>query len=161
MAPHQVKPSLPRHLRIALSKLWKDTSIVNKPTDKNLYLIIMNKKWYLKEGYRQLSDEFRACILYFLSKIHKFTLVGRPICSYNDYVFEYASIWLHHEFHHILIKQKNYLVDSLTILREIFELEVPTESILFTFNVESLYPSILTVLRLHALECMVNKGFFP
>lgn len=199
--PHIINPSLLRHLRLALNKLRKDTNIVIKPADKNLGLVLMDKSWYLQEGYRQLSQvevytsvelvpwdelssrlenlerkyktaispqewkyirqpiEFRACILYFLPKVHKPTLVGRPICSYNNYVFEHASIWLHHQLLPVLLKQRNHLVDSLTILREISDLEVPTQSILFTFDVESLYPSIPTDLGLHALRSMIHKEF--
>ena len=48
--PHQVKSSLPRHLRIALNKLRKDTNIVIKSADKNLGLVILDKIWYLKEA---------------------------------------------------------------------------------------------------------------
>ena len=108
--------------------------------------VITPQEW----KYIRQSKKFRACILYFLPKMHKPTLVSRPICSYNDYVFKHASIWLHYELYHIFIKQNNHLVDSLTILREISELEVPTHSILFTFDLESLYPSIPTELGLHA-----------
>lgn len=52
---------------------------------------------------------YRVCSLYFLPKIHKPTVVGRLICSYNRFIFEKTSIWLHHMLFPILTEQPQYL----------------------------------------------------
>lgn len=104
--------------------------IVIQPADKNLGLVVLDKILYTNEEDRQLSDEevyesvefipwdklksrlkhleYRLKILglhlYFLPKVQKFTLVGRLIFSYNNYIFEHVFIWLHHELHPILIE---------------------------------------------------------
>lgn len=136
---------------------WDELSCRLENLERRYKTAITFQEW---KYIRQLKT-FRACILHFLPKLHKPTLVGRPICSHNSYAFKHASIWLHHQLHPILLKQKNHLVDSLTILREISKLEVLVNSILFTFDVESLYPSIPTDLGLHALEGMIHKEFTP
>lgn len=102
---------------------------------------------------------FRVCSLYFLPKIHKPKMVGRPICSYNGFVFEHASKWLHYKLFPILLRQKQHLKDSLTLLRDISELKFPPNVILFTFDVESLYPSIPTDEGLYALKHMIRDDF--
>eukprot|EP01018_Ginkgo_biloba_P011617 Gb_40217 [translate_table: standard] len=101
----------------------------------------------------------RVCVLYFLPKIHKPSLVGRPICSYNGFMFEPASKWLHHILLPVLLAQPNHLLDSITLIKELKSLKVPQDTILFTFDVESLYPSIPTTTSLIALEFFI-KGLF-
>ena len=103
---------------------------------------------------------YRVCSLYFLPKIHKPTVVGRPICSYNGFIFERTSIWLHHKLFPVLTEQPQHLQDSLTLVRDLETLQFPDSVILFTFDVESLYPSIPTREGLHALREMI-KGKFP
>jgi hypothetical protein len=85
--------------------------------------------------------------------------VGRPICSYINYIFERASIWLHHQLLPILLGQEHHLVDSLQLLEDISKLKVPANAILFTFDVEALYPSIPTPDGLDALSSMIHGVF--
>lgn len=106
---------------------------------------------------RQLRG-YKACTLYFLPKVHK--SVDRPICPYIGYIFEHASVWLHHQLLPILLRHRNHLVDSLSFLRDVSKLHVPSGSILFTFDMESLYPSIPTDEGLAALRTMI-AGEFP
>jgi hypothetical protein len=87
---------------------------------------------------------YRVCSLYFLPKIHKPTVVGRPICSYNGFIFERAFIWLHNKLFPVLAEQPQHLQDSLTLIRDLETLQFSDKIILFTFDVESLYPSIPT-----------------
>ena len=102
---------------------------------------------------------YRVCSLYFLPKIHKPTVVGRPICSYNGFIFEKTSIWLHHKLFPILTEQSQHLQDSLSLVRDVETLRFPNDIILFTFDVESLYPSIPTKEGLSALREMIKGKF--
>ena len=145
--------------------------IVIQPADKNLGLVVLDKILYTNEEDRQLSDEevyesvefipwdklksrlehleYRLKILglhlYFLPEVQKFTLVGRLIFS-NMFLFDCIMNSTLSS-----LNRKNHLIDSLTYLREIFELEGPTQSIFITFDMKSLYPSILTELGRHTL----------
>ena len=50
------RPLLPARLLKSLNDLKKDPSIVIKPADKNLGLVILDSSWYRCEGLRQLAD---------------------------------------------------------------------------------------------------------
>ena len=106
------------------------------------------------------NNRYRVCTLYFLPKLHKTLEVGRPICSYNGFIFEHPSFWLHYTLYPILQQQKQHLEDSLFLVRNLEDLRLPTNILLFTFDVESLYPSIPTYEGLHPLHNMI-QGCFP
>ena len=103
------------------------------------------------------SSGFKVCTLYFLPKLHKPVVVGRPICSYNGFIFGNVSIWLHHKLFPILLQQKPHLTDSLSLLKELEQVRIAPNTILFTFDVESL--SIPTKEGLHALKNMITNAF--
>ncbi|XP_059072357.1 uncharacterized protein LOC131873564, partial [Cryptomeria japonica] len=196
------RPPLPVRLLKSLKDLRNDPSIVIKPADKNLGLVVLDTSWYKCEGLRQLSDPLvylrvdcvpwkliwsrltfiieknisflkpvssfllknpassaRACAFYLLPKLHKPVLVGRPICSYTGYMLEPASKFLHLLLFPILLQQQSHLPDSLSLLRDLDRKPFPPGCILFTFDVESLYPSIPTTDGLIALREMVTEYF--
>eukprot|EP01018_Ginkgo_biloba_P020649 Gb_11119 [translate_table: standard] len=164
------KPSLPVKLGRALQSIRKDDSIIIKPADKNLGLVVMDKSWYFKEvdsfgdlfpgstDYLLTNPPSKAklCAFHLLPKIHKPVVVGRPICNYQGYMLEPASKFLHYILLPILLKQQNHLPDSITLLNLISKTQFASNVILFTFDVESLYPSISTKEGLAALREMVE-----
>lgn len=104
----------------------------------------------------------RACVLYFIWKVQKNPPVGRPICSYNGYMLEPLSKYLHFKLLDTLLAQPNHLPDSLSLLQAIESERFPPDCILVTFDVESLYPSIpiqegLLALRDMLLQCTVHS----
>lgn len=44
-----------------------------------------------------------ACVLYFIWKVHKNTLVGRLIRSYNGFMLEHLLKYLHHKLLNTLL----------------------------------------------------------
>lgn len=114
------------------------------------------KKFLLKFPTAKTS----ACAFYLLPKLHKPVLVGRPICSYTGYMLEPVSKFLHCLLLPILLEQKNHLPDSVTLLRDLQELKLPHDCFLFTFDVESLYPSIPISAGLLALRSMVTDFIY-
>lgn len=54
---YKVKPVLMKHIKLALHKPRKDTNIIIKSIDINLELVIMNKSWYVQEGFWELLDD--------------------------------------------------------------------------------------------------------
>ena len=70
--------------------------------------------------------------------------VGCPIFSYNGFMLEPLSKFMHHKLLSIVLEQPNHLPDSLHILQAIETKRFPTDSLLVTFDVESLYPNIPT-----------------
>ena len=70
--------------------------------------------------------------------------VGRPIFSYNGFMLEPLSKFLHHKLLSTLLENPNHIPDSVCLLQAIETRRFPTNSMLVTFDVESLYPNIPT-----------------
>ena len=102
---------------------------------------------------------YRVANIYFLPKIHKTPFGFRPICSYNNSIFEQTSKWLHYQLLPILLTQKQYLKDSHSLIQTLENLNPPPNSFIFTFDVESLYPSIPPKLGLEALRNIISPHF--
>ena len=81
--------------------------------------------------------------------------IGRPIFSYNGFVLEPLSKYLIHKLLSTLLEQPNHLPNSLCLLQANETERFPTYSLLVTFDVESLYPSIPTQEGLLALWDMI------
>ena len=105
------------------------------------------------------SNEYRVPTMYFLPKVHKEPIGYRPICSYNGSLFEQTSKWLHHQLLPILLQQKQYLRDSFSLVQSLENLTTPPNSFIFSFDVESLYPSIPPKLGLLALKHLITPHF--
>ena len=102
---------------------------------------------------------YRVCQLYFLPKLHKAIVTGRPICAYNNFIFENTSKWLHQKLYPLLASQPQHLTDSTSLIKELFTLSLHSNIFLFTFDVESLYPSIPTKQGLEALRKMMLNTY--
>ena len=105
------------------------------------------------------SNQYRVPNMYFLPKVHKDPIGYRPICSYNGSLFEQTSKWLHHQLLPILLQQKQYLRDSFSLVQTLENITPPPNSFIFTFDVESLYPSIPPKLGLLALKHLIAPHF--
>jgi len=141
------------------------TSVPLENLIQNLKAIVIKSQFLLDEEKKYIlhkpTNGFRICPLYFTPKIHKPTLVGRPICAYNDSIFEHASKWLHHELYPILLDHKQNLLDSTTLIKELRAFKLPLNSYLFSFDIEALYPSIPTNEGLLALKSTITQYFPP
>lgn len=72
-----------------------------------------------------------------------------------------ASKWLHHKLLPIFLEQPHHLPNSLTLIKLLHETLVPPGSLLFTFDMESLYPNISTTFGLITLEHFITGHFSP
>lgn len=68
-------------------------------------------------------------------------------------------MWLHHQLLPILLQYKKHFVDSLTLLRDVSKLQVPSHAIVFISDEEYLYPSIPTYEGVYALRTMIKSKF--
>ena len=102
---------------------------------------------------------YQVSNIYFLPKLHKTPIGFRPICSYNNSIFEQTSKWLHFQLLPILLLQKQYLKDSHSLIQKLEQLTPPPNSFIFSFDVESLYPSIPPKLGLEALRHIISPHF--
>ena len=77
-------------------------------------------------------------------KCRKKPHVGHPICSYNGFMLEPLSKFLHHKLISTLLENPNHIPYSVCLLQAIETHCFPTNSMLVNFDVESLYPNIPT-----------------
>ena len=82
------------------------------------------------------------CEAYLLPKIHKEKVEGRLICPNSKWVTLPLSKWLAAELNELAFKCPYILKDSRQVVKELKDLKIPKSSILLTFDVVSLYPSI-------------------
>ena len=97
----------------------------------------MTGKWF-----NQTPDPPRLPVFYTLTKIHKPTLVGRPIISGCDGPTERLSSFVDKLLQPIVQIQESYLKDTTHFIRFIESTRVPKNAFLVSMDVTSLYTNI-------------------
>ena len=97
----------------------------------------MTVKWF-----NQTPDPPRIPVFYTLTKIHKLTLVGRPIISGCDGPTERLSSFVDKLLQPIAQIQDSYLKDTTHFIRFIENTRVPSNAFLVSMDVTSLYTNI-------------------
>ena len=97
----------------------------------------MTIKWF-----NQTPDPPRIPVFYTLTKIHKPTLVGRPIISGCDGPTERLSSFVDKLLQPIAQIQDSYLKDTTHFIRFIENTRVPSNAFLVSMDVTSLYTNI-------------------
>ena len=97
----------------------------------------MTVKWF-----NQTPDPPRIPVFYTLTKIHKPTLVGRPIISGCDGPTERLSSFVDKLLQPIAQIQDSYLHDTTHFIRFIENTRVPSNAFLVSMDVTSLYTNI-------------------
>lgn len=80
---------------------------------------------------------------YALAKIHKPNLPLRPIVSNSGSIFEGLSKWLDYKLRPYLLKTKSYLKSSDSLINDLKHLEADADDQLITFDISSLYTSLV------------------
>ena len=88
------------------------------------------------------SDPPRKPVFYTLTKIHKPTLVGRPIIEGCDGPTERISAFVDHLIQPIAQKQASYLKDTTDFVNFVEKTKLPKNTILVSMDVTSLYKNI-------------------
>ena len=97
----------------------------------------MTAKWLSQTPNPPRIPEF-----YILTKIHKPTLVGRPIISGCDGPTERISSFVDRLIQPIAQQQESYLKDSIDFINFIEKTKLPKNAILASMDVTSLYTNI-------------------
>ena len=125
--------SIPIHIIIAdLTQLVKNMRKVNAINEQQ-YIFALS-----------CTSQYRVPVFYLLPKLHKPKLAGRPITSSVNWILHPLSKILDDMLQPFLKKTPAYLADSADLLRDLRKTTVPEDCLLFTADVESLYPSIPT-----------------
>lgn len=121
--------TLIRDFRIALKKLLRNFL---EPTD-NLYK-------FLTKTITCASNVFP--VFFLLWKIHKPTLVSRPITPCRNYITTPASKWIDQLLQPVVKCLSTVTLDSISIIRIIETTKFPDSAVLASKDVTNLYPSI-------------------
>jgi hypothetical protein len=116
--------------------------LITLMNERGTLLPVQEKKFICQ----RLNNEFSFPNWYHIPKVHKTMegkpITGRPITPAHSFITSNASKWLAHKLQPFVEKQDYILKDSTDFIRKIEGLEIDKEDILFTVDVESLYPSI-------------------
>jgi hypothetical protein len=112
------------------------------------------RKFVLSTAY-----EHRAALFYLIIKVHKPTVVGRPIVSSVKYITTPASIYLDTKLQPLLKHIPTYIRDTTTVVHHMQLLHCPPNAALISHDVVSLYPSIPTTEGLQAAAHFINAHF--
>lgn len=85
---------------------------------------------------------YRPAWFYVIMKVHKTPPVGRPIAASHSTPTHHVSEWLDTAMHAIVQQQRSYIPDSLSMLKLVETLQLPPDTLLVTYDVVALYPSI-------------------
>lgn len=106
--------------------------------------------------------------LYLLPKIHKEPKnwsipyqvpPGRPIVSDCNSETYYIAEYLEFFLHPLSIRHPSYLKDTYDFISKIGSLKIPSDALLFTIDIDSLYTNIETTVGLEAVKKFMRK--FP
>jgi hypothetical protein len=115
------------------------------------------KKYFFQEP----RDGFRPALFYIIMKVHKTPAVGRPIAASHSWCTHHVSEWLDTELRGIVAKQPTYLKDSSSLVLLLEDLSIPQTSLLASYDVVSLYPSIPISTALRFIHEMLIDAQYP
>ena len=132
----------------------KKVKQITKELHQGGYIDKMTFKWLL-----QTPNPPRIPVFYTLTKIHKPTLVGRPIISGNDGPTEQMSAFVDSLLQPIAKSQQSYLKDTTDFINFIERTELPEETFLVSLDVTSLYTNIPQQEGINTI-CRANGNFY-
>ena len=95
---------------------------------------------------------------YLTIKVHKDPIATRPICSTIPWLTTPAAAWLDSKLQPLLKAEPNCITSSLSLLKIISDAKFRTAKYLATFDVVSLYPSIVIDTALANLTARYGPG---
>ena len=96
-------------------------------------------------------------------KIHKPTLVTRPIVSFPGSLFHSLGIWIDTQLQQVAKSFDTYLDSSFELIDELKNMHIPDECFLFTSDASSMYTNIPTNEAIASIEAYLteNQHKFP
>jgi hypothetical protein len=105
---------------------------------------------YFKQS---LSNHFQLPIrLYGLPKVHKVTVSLRPVISTTNSLLAVFSIWLDYKMKVLLPLVKSYIKNSIEVIKDLKDLFIPQDALLFSADAVSMYTNIDTASGLLAMR---------
>ena len=102
----------------------------------------------------------KPAYVYFLIKIHKNPVTGRPICSSVRTPLYHASKYVDRILQPVMRAAASYIPNSATLAARLNVTRFPPDCVFGTADITNLYPSIPTEAGLRALEIALRKAGF-
>lgn len=142
-------------------KLKTDPTVDFKKIIVELTTQALEQHWITKEEFNYLNKDHPVTpVFYMLPKIHKSLIKpkGRPIVASNESLLEPLSNFVDFFIKPFVQKLPAFVQDSTDVINKISELQdLPTDTILATFDVESLYTNISHERGITALEYFLQN----
>ena len=163
---------------------WVQNETLRQLNDKQSYSIISYEDWILRHGqvistHEKLMLTFNSFItpnaakflrsydhllspakFYIIPKIHKTTMVGRPIAPSHSYITRPLSIFVD-EYVKPRLKMPTVLRDSGELIQALESIRLPSQCFLVTADVISLYPNVDTKKAFVALDLLLREARAP
>jgi hypothetical protein len=112
---------------------------------------------------RSLQLNHRLPIFYGLPKVHKTPITLRPAVSSINSLLAVFSNWLDYKLKELLPLVKSFVKDTTTVIKEIKELNLPQEVLLFSADANSMCTNIETNLSITAIHDFLlhNSSHLP
>jgi hypothetical protein len=101
---------------------------------------------------RSLSNHFRLPIFYGLPKVHKMPASLWPVVSPTNSLLAVFSIWLDYKMKSLLPLIKSYIKNSVEVIKDLRDLFIPQNALLFSTDAVSMYTNIDAALGLLAMR---------
>lgn len=126
---------------------------------KHKKVISRNEKRFLLTNIEANVDPFAT--FYMTMKVHKTPLKTRPIVSCSGTLLESLGVWVDSKLQIAAKKQPSYFKSSFDLKKELVELEIPENALLFTADAESMYTNIPTDRALNFIGKYLKENEFP
>jgi hypothetical protein len=142
----------------ALSKMEKIKNLLKDIISTNKNSLSEAEQKYFQ---RSLKDKLRLPIFYGLPKVHKTPLSLRPVVSSSSSLLSIFSNWLDYRMKELLPLIKSYTKNSFDVIKDLKQIDLPENALLFSADAKSMYTNIDSTTGLltfqHFLEENSNK----
>jgi hypothetical protein len=101
---------------------------------------------------RSLKEFHRLPIFYGLLKVHKQPLSLRPVVSTSGSLLAIFSTWIDFKMKELLPYIKSHVKNSLSIIEDLKNIELPQHALVFTADTVSMYTNIYTEVRISTIK---------
>jgi hypothetical protein len=107
---------------------------------------------------RSLPNHFRLPIFYGLPKVHKMPVSLRPVVSKTNSLLAVFSIWLDYKMKSLLPLVRSYIKNSIKVIKDLRDLFIPQNALLFSTDAVSMYTNIDTASGLQAMRQFLHTN---
>jgi hypothetical protein len=127
--------------------------ILKNLIESNLIYLSKAESTYFQ---RSLQTYHRLPIFYGLPKVHKTPFTLKPVVSGTNSLLAIFSDWLDYKLKELLPYVNSYIKDSSTVIKELKELHIPKEALLFSADATSMYTNVETPLGVASIQNFIN-----